>query len=85
MQNTAQIRSIPSDKAVFVAVTDGGPDHQLTYTSVKSSYLALFIYLNVDMLVGVRTCPYQSWSNLAERVMSTLNLSLQNVSLARTK
>ena len=30
-------------------------------------------------------CPYQSWQNVAERVMSTLNLALENVSLARTK
>ena len=66
-------------------VTDGGPDHRLTYVSVKFSYLALFLYVNLDMLVAVRTCPYQSWSNLAEWVMSTLNLSLQNVSLARNR
>jgi len=68
-----------------VIVTDGGPDHRLTFVSVKFSYLALFLYLNLDMLVAVRTCPYQSWSNLAERVMSTLNLSLQNVSLSRNR
>ena len=35
------------------------------------------------MLVAVRTCPYQSWTNPAERVMSILNLALQNVSLER--
>lgn len=39
--------------------------------------------LNLDMLVCMRTCPYQSWRNVAEGVMSTLNLALQNVSLAR--
>ena len=33
------------------------------------------------MLVCVRTCPYQSWQNLAERV----NLARQSVSLARSK
>ena len=35
------------------------------------------------MLISFRTCPYQSWTNLAERVMSTLNLALQHVALAR--
>ena len=40
--------------------------------------------LDLDMLICVRTCPYQSWTNVAERVMSTLNLALQNVSLARS-
>ena len=39
------------------------------------------------MLECVRMCvrPYQSWQNLTERVMSTLNLALQNVSVARSK
>ena len=77
--------NVTSDNPIFVIVTDGGPDHRLTYVSVKFSYLALFLYLNLDMLVAVRTCPYQSWTNLAERVMSTLNLALQNVSLARSR
>ena len=31
----------------------------------------------------MRTCPTQSWPNLAERVMSILNIALQNVSLER--
>ena len=35
------------------------------------------------MLVVGCTCPYQSWQNVAERVMCTLNLALMNVSLAR--
>ena len=32
------------------------------------------------MLVCARTCPYQSWQNIAVRIMSTLNLGLMNVS-----
>ena len=36
------------------------------------------------MVICVRTCPYQSWTNVAERVMSTLNLALMNVSLCRS-
>ena len=43
--------------------------------------LSLFCSLDLDML---RTCPYQSWTNVAERIMSTLNLALQNVYLARS-
>ena len=50
---------------------------------MKVALIALFLNLDVDMLIAIRTCPYQSWSNMAERVMSTLNLALQNVSLAR--
>ena len=35
------------------------------------------------MLVCMQMCPYQSWTNPTERVMSILNLALQNVSLMR--
>ena len=34
------------------------------------------------MLGAVHNCPYRNW-NVAERVMSTLNLGLQNVALCR--
>ena len=71
-----------STNHVVLVVSDGGPDHRLTYLSVKVAMIALFKSLDLDMLIAIRTCPYQSWSNLAERVMSTLNLALQNVSLA---
>ena len=74
-----------SSKPILIIVSDGGPDHRVTFGSVKIANLCLFRALNLDMLVCVRTCPYQSWQNLAERVMSTLNLALQNVSLARSK
>jgi len=69
---------------LLLIVSDGGPDHRVTFGSVKVSSLTLFCALELDMLICVRTCPYQSWQNVAERIMSTLNLALQNVSLART-
>ena len=72
-----------STNHVVLVVSDGGPDHRVTYLSVKVAMIALFKSLDLDMLIAIRTCPYQSWSNLAERAMSTLNLALQNVSLAR--
>ena len=37
------------------------------------------------MLVAVRTCTYKTWTNIAEWVMPTLNLALQNVRLARVE
>ncbi len=55
----------------------------ITDCSVQIALLCVFIQLDLDMLVAVRTCPYQSWQNIAERVMSTLNLGLQNVALCR--
>ena len=59
-------------------------DRRVTFVSVQVAAVTLFRALDLDMLVYVRTCPYQSWQNVAERIMSTLNLAFQNVSLART-
>ena len=75
--------SVIGDKSILLLLSDGGPDHRLSYGSVQVALLALFLRLNLDMLVAVRTCPYQSWTNPAERIMSVLNLALQNVSLER--
>ena len=73
--------TISPGKSVLIMLSDGGPDHRLVYGSVQITLLCLFIRLDLDMLIAVRTCPYQSWVNPAERVMSVLNLALQNVSL----
>jgi hypothetical protein len=53
------------------------------YTSVRLGLLALFLELDLDTMVVMRTAPTQSWKNPVERVMSVLNLSLQGVALAR--
>ena len=45
--------------------------------------MALFLALDLDMLVAGRTAPHQSHSNPSERVMSVINLALQNVALDR--
>lgn len=60
-------------------VSDGGLDHNVTFGSVKLALTALFFCTGI----AIRTCLYQSWHNMAKRVMSTLNHALQNVSLAR--
>ena len=51
--------------------------------SVQVALLCLFLRVNCDILIAVSTCPYQSWTNPAERVMSVINLALQNTSLQR--
>ena len=35
------------------------------------------------MLVAMRTCPTRSWTNVAERVMSILNIALQHCATER--
>ena len=72
----------PCPPVVF-AYTDGGCDHRVTCRSVQLAYIAFFIHEDLDLLVAARTCPGHSFSNPAERVMSTLNLGLQNAAFAR--
>ena len=65
-------------KEILVLVTDGGGDHNVTHASVQVALICLFLYLDLDMLVAMCTCPTQSWTNVTERVMSILNLALQH-------
>jgi len=44
--------NVTGDNPIFVIVTDGGPDHRLTYVLVKVSD---FLCLNLDMLVSIET------------------------------
>ena len=55
-------------KPVLIIFSDGGPDHRLTYDSVKLSLIAIFRELDQDILVA------GSWSNPVEKIMSILNL-----------
>ena len=45
--------------ALFI-YSDGGPDHRLTYVSVQLSLIALFLNLDLDLLVAARTAPSHS-------------------------
>lgn len=71
------------EKSVLIVFTDGGPDHRVTYESVKLSLVAIFMELDLDMIIALRTAPHHSWVNPAERVMSVLNLALQHAALQR--
>ena len=54
-----------------------------TTTLLISVPICLFLQLNLDMLIALQCCPSQSLVNPAERVMSLLNLALQNCALER--
>jgi hypothetical protein len=60
---------------ILLLYTDGRPDHRCTYRSVQISLILLFLHGNFDFLCAVRTAPYNSWANPAERIMSILNLA----------
>ncbi|WAR22044.1 hypothetical protein MAR_016018 [Mya arenaria] len=68
---------------ILCLYTDGGPDHRVTYETVKLSLALLFMQLDLDMIIALRTAPSHSWTNPAERCMSILNLALQHVALDR--
>ncbi|CAC5407819.1 unnamed protein product [Mytilus coruscus] len=74
---------LESPAPVLLKFTDGGTDQRNTLEAVKCANICLFKELNLDMLIHGRCAPGQSWTNPAERVMSILNLGLQNVSLER--
>jgi hypothetical protein len=77
------IKDLCPSAAALILFTDGGPDHNNKHMSVRLGLLALFLELDLDTMVVMRTAPTQSWSNPVERVMSVLNLGLQGVALAR--
>ena len=53
--------------------------------SVKLSLIAVFLDLDLDMLVALRTAPSNSWANPVERIMSIVNIGLQGVGVMRQK
>ena len=58
---------------ILMLYTDGGPDHRVNFLSVQLSLIAVFLARDLDCLIAVRTPPFNSWKNPAERVMSELN------------
>ena len=77
------LQSLSLSKSILFVYSDGGPDHRLTYFSVKLSLICLFLKQDLDYLCAGRTAPHHSWRNPVERIMSILNLGLQCVGLAR--
>ena len=84
-EGCAQDSLLGSGKSILIIMSDGGPDHRLSYGSVQIALLCLFFRMNCDVLIALCSCPYQSWTNPAERMMSVLNLALQNTSLERAQ
>ena len=50
---------------------------------MKVAGLIEFVALDLDMFIAVRTAPNQSYNNPEERIMSLLNLALQNTAYER--
>lgn len=87
LRHSAELLSLTRDDCppFAMAFTDGGPDHNIRHWNVVLAWLAYFLASGHDILVVARTAPTQSWTNPAERVMSPINLALQNCALARAQ
>jgi hypothetical protein len=72
-------------KPFLFLYTDGGPDHRVTYLRVQMALITIFLALDLDVLIALRTPPGHSWKNPVKRIMSTLNLGLQCIGLMRNK
>jgi hypothetical protein len=73
------------DRKVIMKFTDGGTDQRNNLEAVKCANVCIFKELDLDLLIHARCAPGHSWTNPAERVMSILNLGLQNCSMSREK
>ncbi|XP_019863660.1 PREDICTED: uncharacterized protein LOC109592718 [Amphimedon queenslandica] len=70
---------------ILFIYSDGGPDHRITYLSVQLSLIALFLNLDLDVLIAGRTAPSHSWANPVERIMAILNLGIQCLGIMRSQ
>ena len=55
------------------------------FNNPQVALICIFLDLDLDMLVAMRTCPTQSWTNPGERCMAFINIALQHVSTARVE
>ena len=78
-----EIKKMAKIPSILLKFSDGGTDQRNTLESVKCSSICIFKELNLDLLVAARCAPGQRWTNPAERVMSILNIGLQNCALER--
>ena len=87
MRHMSELKKTHSEedrgKSVHLFYTDGGGDHRTPFISVQKSYIAYFIEMDLDFLGGLRTPPYYSVLNPAERLNTCANGGLYGMTLAR--
>ena len=70
---------------ILCLYTEGGPDHRTTYYNMKMALICIFLAMDKDMVLAVRTPPFHSWKDPAERIMSILNIALQGIGMVRSE
>ena len=71
--------------SILFVYSDGGPDHRLTYLTVQLSLIALFMNLDLDVLIAGQTAPSHLWANPVERIMAIVNLGLQCIGVMKSE
>ena len=71
------------EKPIFMLHTDGGGEHNLSFPSVQAAIAAFVLTAFPDRAIFTNSCPYQSYTNEPERIMSVLNLALYGVAVER--
>ena len=74
-----------SECAIHAFRSDGGPGNRVRNSSIQVALICYFLESKCDLVIGLNTCPTQSWTSPAERVMPVLNLAWGNTSLCRSK
>ncbi len=59
-----------------MSYADDKSDYKCIYGSVQIALINLFLSRDYDILIAVCIALYHSWINLAERIISILNLGL---------
>ena len=78
-------KTLSNKPSVLLKYTDGGTDQRNTLESVKVATICLFKELGLDMIITGRCAPSHSYTNPAERIMSILNIGLQNCATERER
>ena len=77
------IKELEHVPPILMKYTDGETDQRNTLESVKVASICLFKELDLDFMIAARFAPGHNYMNPAERIISILNLGLQNVAMER--
>ena len=63
--------------------SDGGGEHNLSFPSVQAAVASFAIQSKADASIYTNSCPYKSFTNEPERIMSIPNVGIYGVAVAR--
>ena len=71
------------ERPIFMCHSDGGGEHNLSFPSVQAAVASFAIQSKADASIYTNSCPYKSFTNEPERIMSILNVGMYGVAVAR--